>query len=158
MIGLRRLGARLLSPAEASVAIDAAPEQVFAALSDPTTYPDWLAGAQRIRGVDQDFPRPGSGFDHEVGPAEAATVGDRSTSLVVDPPHRLQLEVHVGPATGIVDFLVEPADQGTLVTLRERALGPLGLAMPLLRVPLHLRNKGSLERLRQRFAPLVVRL
>ena len=30
--------------------------------------------------------------------------------------------------------------------------------MPLLRGPIHLRNKGSLERLKQRFEPLIIPL
>jgi hypothetical protein len=57
-----------------------------------------------------------------------------------------------------VEFELERTAEGTLVTLRERAIGPLSAAMPLLRGPLFLRNRSSLERLRQRFEPLVVRL
>jgi uncharacterized protein YndB with AHSA1/START domain len=149
---------RLLSPAEARITIPASPEDVFAVLSDPETYPEWLAGAQRIRHVDADFPRPGSEFDHEVGPAESATVADDSMALVNDPPHRLQLEVHVGPAKGVVDFELVPTGAGTEVRFRESAAGRLGFAMPLLRGLIHLRNKASLDRLKQRFMPLVIPL
>lgn len=154
----RRLIGRLLSPAEARITIAASPEAVFGVLSDPRTYPDWLAGAQRIRHVDPDFPRPGAEFDHEVGPTEEATVADDSKSLVVDPPHRLQLEVHVGPITGLVDFQLEPTGQGTEVRFRESTVGRLGFAMPVLRPMIGLRNKGSLERLKRRFDPLVIPL
>ena len=62
---------RLLSPAEVRAIVPAPPEAVFAVLSDPETYPEWLAGAQHIRQVDGDFPAPGSQFDHEVGPTTA---------------------------------------------------------------------------------------
>jgi uncharacterized protein YndB with AHSA1/START domain len=154
----RNLVERLMSPAEVRLSVPAAPEAVFAVLSDPETYPDWLAGAQNIRQVDDDFPAPGSRFDHEVGPTGAATVADDSEALAVEPPNRLVLEVHAGPVRGHVEFELERTADGTLVTFRERALGPLGAAMPLLRGPLFLRNRASLERLRQRFAPLVVRL
>lgn len=149
---------RLLSPAEARTTIPASPDAVFAVLSDPETYPEWLTGAQHIRHVDAAFPREGARFDHEVGPTEDATVADDSRSLICDPPHRLQLEVHVGPITGIVDFTLTPTGEGTEVTFRESAVGRLGLAMPLLRGPIHLRNKASLDRLKQRFMPLVITL
>ena len=154
----RALLERLLSPAEARTTIPAPRDDVFAVVSDPETYPDWLAGAQRIRHVDVDFPRPGAAFDHEVGPTKDTTVADDSTSLIVDPPHRLQLEVHVGPITGIVDFELVAGGKDTEVTLRESAAGRLGLAMPLLRLPIYLRNKASLAKLRQRFTALVVPL
>ncbi len=149
---------RLLSPAEVRLVVPAAPEAVFAVLSDPETYPDWLAGAQNIRHVDDAFPAPGATFDHEVGPTDGATVADDSEAVVADRPNRLVLEVHAGPVRGLVEFALERTADGTLVTFRESAVGPLGFAMPLLRGPIFLRNRSSLERLRQRFVPLVVRL
>jgi len=154
----RRLLTRLLSPAEARISIAASPEEVYAVLSDPETYPDWLTGAQRIRHVDADFPREGARFDHEVGPTEEATVADDSKALIDDPPHRLQLEVHAGPVTGLVDFQLHPTGEGTEVVFRESLTGRLGLTMPVLRGPLHARNKASLERLKARFGPLIIPL
>jgi uncharacterized protein YndB with AHSA1/START domain len=149
---------RLLSPAEARTTIAAGPEQIYAVLTDPDTYPDWLAGAQHIRHVDADFPNPGTRFDHQVGPAEAVTVDDDSKALIDDPPHRFQLEVHVGPVTGLVDFRLRPTGEGTEVVFRESLTGRLGLAMPVARAILHARNKASLERLKRHFEPLVISL
>jgi len=149
---------RLRSPAEVRMTVPAPPDAVFAVLSDPETYPDWLAGAQHIRQVDGEFPEEGSGFDHEVGPTENVTVADRSEVRAADTPNRLVLEVHAGPLSGIAEFELERIADGTLVTLRERLTGALGVAMPVLRGPIFLRNRTSLDRLRQRFAPLVVRL
>ena len=154
----RNLVERLMSPAEVRLTVPAPPEAVFEVLSDPETYPEWLAGAQSIRHVDDDFPAPGATFDHEVGPTEGATVADDSESVLADAPNRLMLEVHAGPMRGMVEFELERTTDGTLVTFRESAVGPLGFAMPVLRGPIFLRNRASLERLRQRFAPLVVRL
>jgi uncharacterized protein YndB with AHSA1/START domain len=147
---------RLLSPAEARITVPASPDAVYAVLTDPATYPEWLIGAQRIRHVDGEFPQPGARFDHEVGVSDGLTVADDTEALAADPPHHLALEVHAGPVTGEVEFELERTGQGTLVTCRERATGRLALAMPLLRGVIHLRNKASLDRLKQRFEPLVV--
>lgn len=149
---------RLSSPAEVRVVIPAPPSAVFAVLSDPETYPEWLAGAQNIRRVDDDFPKPGSRFDHEVGPTEETTVADDTEVRAVDPQERLVLEVHAGPMKGVVEFELERTADGTLLTFRERVIGALGAAMPVLRGPIFLRNRASLEKLRRRFEPLVVRL
>jgi len=149
---------RLRSPAEVRITVPAPPAAVFAVLSDPETYPEWLAGAQHIRRVDDDFPAEGTGFDHEVGPADGVTIADRSEVRTEDSPNRLVLEVQAGPLKGIAEFELERIADGTLVTLRERVTGTLGAAMPLLRGPIFLRNRVSLDRLRQRFTPLVVRL
>jgi uncharacterized protein YndB with AHSA1/START domain len=138
--------------------VPAPPEAVYAVLSDPETYPDWLAGAQHIRQVDGDFPSEGSAFDHEVGPNRAVTVADSTEVRSSDAPNRLVLEVHAGPLQGIAEFELERTADGTLVTLRERMTGALSVAMPVLRGPIFLRNRVSLDRLRQRFSPLVVRL
>ena len=49
--------------------IDAAPEMVFAVLSDPGCYPRWVVGARKIRAADAGFPAKGSRFHHQVGVA-----------------------------------------------------------------------------------------
>ncbi|MEQ1786980.1 MAG: SRPBCC family protein [Acidimicrobiales bacterium] len=158
MATIHDLRTRLLSPAETRLTVPAGPDEVYAVLSDPETYPEWLAGAQHIRHVDRAFPARGATFDHEVGPTAETTVADSTRSLIADPPHRLQLEVHVGPITGIVDFCLTPTGQGTEVVFRERLVGWLGAAMPVLRLAIYGRNKASLERLKQRFMPLVISL
>ena len=85
-------------------------------------------------------------------------MADGTEVRAVDPPNRLELEVHAGPVQGTVEFELERTGEGTLVTFRERVTGALGPAMPALRGPIFLRNKASLDKLRQRFEPLVVRL
>jgi hypothetical protein len=93
-----------------------------------------------------------------VGPADGATVADDSKAVEADAPGHLALEVHAGVFKGEVEFELERTAEGTLVTFRERVIGPLEVAMPILRGPIFLRNRASLEKLRQRFEPLVVRL
>jgi uncharacterized protein YndB with AHSA1/START domain len=158
MTSPRSILERLQSPAEVRTVVQASPAEVYAVLSDPTTYPEWLTGAQRIRRVDPDFPREGSTFGHEVGPAAAATVADESESLVDDPPHHLRLAVHAGPLAGIADFRLRATGEGTEVVFQETITGALAYAMPALRPLLHARNRAALSRLRGRLAPLIITL
>ena len=144
----------LYSPTEVSTTIAAPRGEVFATIADPRTYPDWLAGAQHIRSVDAGFPAPGTAFHHEVGPTPEMTIDDKTISMEVHAPERLDLEVHAGPISGRVDFLVQPSAAGTRVVLRERPRGLWWLALPLLRAPLYARNRASLGRLRRRFDEL----
>ena len=136
------------SPVEVRAELPAPPEEVFEVLADPATYPRWLVGAQRIRGADPDFPAPGSGFEHSVGPAEEVTVDDRTEALYADRPHRLDLEVHAGPFHGEVDIELEPGPGDTsLICFREVPTGPLALFTPLLRPVVYARNGRSLKKL-----------
>jgi uncharacterized protein YndB with AHSA1/START domain len=146
------LADRLTSPSEVCVTIPLSPEAVWDILADPRTYPDWLAGAQRIRHVDSQFPQAGTKFDHEVGPAEEVTVADDTKSLGAHRPDRLDLEVHAGPMQGVVEFHLAATSGGTEVRMREAPIGAFRAAMPLIRPVLYLRNKGSLARLRAKYA------
>lgn len=138
------------SPVETHQRIEAPRDEVFNLLANPTTYPDWLVGAQRIRSVDDAFPEAGAGFDHSVGPTKATTVDD-DTAVVESHGHRrLVLEVHVGPFTGEVEFdLRKRGNDATELTMRERSTGVAQMLMPLLRPALSLRNRQSLRQLAQ---------
>ncbi len=145
-----------LSPAEARVEVSSSPEDVWAVISNPATYPDWLVGAQRIRGVDPAFPAPGAEFRHSVGPSERATIDDTTAATAADPPYRLGLEVHVGLFRADVELLVRPCAAGSEVRFRERPKGGWVAFTPLLRPVLHARNAESLRRLAQRVGPAPV--
>ena len=137
----------LWGPVEARTEVPADPNTVYEVISDPTTYPDWLVGAQRIRRVDRDFPNPGSGFDHSVGPSEGVTVDDSTEATGSDPPHRLDLHVRAGVFKADVQLLVDASPEGSEVRFRERATGPPAMLMPFLRPFLRARNAESLRRL-----------
>src|SRR6188472_2881403 len=80
-------------------------ERVFEVISDPRTYPDWLVGAREIRSVDEDWPQPGSRFHHRVGLVGPLTIPDSTSSVEVEPPTRLVLEVRARPLVkGRVEF------------------------------------------------------
>jgi len=129
-------------------AIHASPDAVWAVLADPTTYPEWLVGAQAIRDVEPGFPAPGSDFHHSVGPTDEVTLADRTTALEAEAPHRLRLKVRARPFfEGIVTFRLLPTKAGTELVLHEEPVGPLRLLAPLLSPLILGRNKQSLERL-----------
>jgi hypothetical protein len=132
--------------------VDAPREEVFSALADPTTYPDWLIGAQQIRSIDDDFPAEDSSFEHSSGPNAAVTVDD-STVVVEKHGHRqLVLEAHLGPIVADVEFnLVSRGDQ-TEIVMRERPSGWAQVITPLVRPLLSLRNRLSLRQLAQQVA------
>jgi uncharacterized protein YndB with AHSA1/START domain len=142
----------LLSPVEVRRRVPGSPEATYEVLADPRTYPRWLVGAQRIRHVDPSFPAPDAGFDHSVGPTQDVTIDDDTRSLQADPPHRLVLDVHIGPVTGIVEFRLARADDGTDLRFRERLTGPAAALTPLLRPLLYARNLVSARRLERLLA------
>ncbi len=128
--------------------MQATPEAIWEVLADPTTYPDWLVGAQVIRQVDDEFPAPGADFHHTVGVSDDAALPDKTTAVDADPPHRLQLKVRARPFfQGMVTFRLEPKGDGTEVTVHEEPIGWLRLAGPVLDPILSARNKQSLAKL-----------
>ena len=137
----------LWGPVEARSEVPADPEAVYAVISDPETYPDWLVGAQRIRAVDPSFPATGTGFDHSVGPASGVTVDDSTEATGSDPPHRLDLHVKAGIFRADVRLLVDPSPEGSEVRFLERPTGPAAVLTPALRPFLLARNAESLRRL-----------
>ena len=150
---------RLRSPVEVRVTVPAPPEAVFAVLSDPETYPEWLAGAQHIRHVDDDFPAEGSAFDHEVGPSDGGHRRRRQRGALVGRAEPARPRGARRSAQGRSSSSSSSArPTGTLVTFRERITGALGSRCRCCAGPIFLRNKASLDQLRQRFEPLVVRL
>jgi uncharacterized protein YndB with AHSA1/START domain len=142
-----------------TIDVDQSPAAVFAVITDPRTYPDWLVGADSIRSVDRNWPEPGSSFHHVVG-AGPFKIADRSTVVAVDEPHRLELTVFARPLIRArVTFALSPrADGGTRVELREkpergliavawRWIGRFGVAAGLWG-----RNVVALDRLRRYLA------
>lgn len=136
------------SPVEIRQRIDAPRDAVFNLLADPTTYPDWLVGAQRIRDVDDKFPEEGTKFEHSVGPTEATTIDDNTEVLETHGHRQLLMEIHLGPFKGEVEFdLRKRGNDATDVIMRERPTGPAMFLTPLIRPVLALRNHRSMRQL-----------
>ncbi len=129
--------------------LDVPSETAFAAIADPSTYPDWLLGAANIRDIDDNWPSPGSRFHHTVGVRPFA-ITDSTEVLDIEPGTSLTLDVRARPlVSGIVHFTVGSNRDGSVITmLEEPAIRPIGdLVRPLLDPTTHLRNQRSLARL-----------
>lgn len=103
--------------------IDAAPETVWAALSDAYCYDDWVVGTRQIRKADASWPAVGARLYHTVGWPPLG-VKDMSEVLESDPPRHLVMRAHVRPlGVFLVDIELHPEGAGTRVVLQEMVVG-----------------------------------
>jgi NAD(P)-dependent dehydrogenase (short-subunit alcohol dehydrogenase family)/uncharacterized protein YndB with AHSA1/START domain len=134
------------------VHIHAAPEEVFAVLADPERYPEWVVGADKVRGYDEEFPQVGSRFHHKVGPGPI-NIRDYSEVLEVDPPRRLVMKAKARPlGTATIALDLRESAGGTEVRMQERAgdrLTSLVVSNPVADTALRLRNAEALSRLKR---------
>jgi uncharacterized protein YndB with AHSA1/START domain len=134
------------------VHIHATPREVFAVLSDPHRYPEWVVGAAGLRDYDADFPAVGSRFHHKVG-SWPVGLNDHTEVLEHDPPRRIALKAKarpLGTATIVID-LIESAG-GTELTMEEvpgDRLTSLVAGNPLADAVLRARNAEALTRLKR---------
>lgn len=132
------------------IRISATPDEVFDVLDDAYAYPRWVVGTRRIRGVDADWPAPGSQFHHAVGNA-LAELHDSSKVIERERPERIALEVRFRP-TGVarVTIGVRSTDDGSELVLEEAPQrGPFAAVPRFVTEPLlWARNAISLQRLR----------
>lgn len=78
-----------------NVLIDRGPRQVWAVLSEGRAYAEWVAGTQRIRDVDPDWPEPGARIHYSAGVGRV-TFDDVTTVRLMEPGRRLELEAQAG--------------------------------------------------------------
>lgn len=134
------------------VHIDASPEEVFAVLSDPCRYPEWVVGAAGVRDHDRKFPAPGARFHHEVGPWPL-NLRDYTEVVEVEAPRRLVLKAKARPlGTATISIGLGASGGGTEVVMEEvpgdrltSVLAGNSLADAVLRV----RNAEALARLKR---------
>ncbi len=135
-----------------AIAIRATPEEVFEVLTDPTTYPQWLVGAQRIDHVQDHWPEPGAKFFHRIGVGPAVVLGS-TTVRTHEAPHRLDLAAGMGPlGEALVWFRIASSDSGCVVSVEEvprRGLARIAwrIGTPLVIASLWGRNAVSLQSL-----------
>jgi uncharacterized protein YndB with AHSA1/START domain len=130
--------------------VHAPPEAVFDVLADPRSFARWVVGSRRIRRVDQDWPAPGTCFDHAVGIGPLA-VKDSSCVEASERPRLLRLLVMVRPISKAhVTLRLLPEPGGTRLTMDEHAADARSrLLFNRLTDPLvKLRNQESLRRLK----------
>ena len=107
--------------ATAEVDIDAPPDRVWAALTDPEQIKQYMFGSQ----VETDW-QPGSPITWS-GEFNGKAYQDKGEVIAVEPDHRLEL-THFSPMSGEDDkpenyhrlvYLLEPRDSGTHVALSQ---------------------------------------
>lgn len=132
------------------IELPAGREKVFEVLIDPYSFPKWVVGAKRIRGVDPDWPRPGSAFHHASGAGGDVTMKDKTELITMNPPVSLVLQAYLRPL-GIVRIRIEldrgSSESSTLLTMGE-APAPgtrLRKIKKLLDPALYARNRKSLK-------------
>ncbi len=134
------------------VHIHAAPEEVFAVLSDPERYPEWVVGADKVRDYDEEFPAVGSRFHHKVGPGPV-NIRDYSEVLEVEPPRRLVLKAKARPlGTATITLELRESEGGTEVFMEEvpgDRLTSLAVGNPVADTALRVRNAEALSRLKR---------
>lgn len=131
--------------------IAAPPACVFAVLSDPAGYADWVVGSREVRNADETWPSPGAHFDHTVGMPPFLLISDETVVLESEPPIRLVLEAKARPLPSArITFELEPRKGGTWVRMTEDLAPPLLnlMAGPLLHGLMRLRNGVTLRRLK----------
>jgi uncharacterized protein YndB with AHSA1/START domain len=129
--------------------ISASATDIWAVLVDPTTYPDWLVGAQRIRDIDDDWPAIGSRFHHRVG-VGWLSMPDYSEVEAIEPTSLLRLAVRVRPfISATATFRLVSDGSVTVISFEEepniKILGEL--VRPVVDPSVHIRNHLSLRRL-----------
>jgi uncharacterized protein YndB with AHSA1/START domain len=132
------------------IELPATRDQVFDLLLDPYNFPKWVVGAKRIRGVDDDWPRPGSAFYHASGAGGDVTFKDKTELITLNRPQSLVLQAYLRPL-GIVRIRLYLDHGSTPETTRltmVEAPAPGTKLRPftkLLNPALKLRNRKSLR-------------
>jgi carbon monoxide dehydrogenase subunit G len=108
----------------------ATPAQVWSLLSDGHRYADWVHGTKEIRDVDAGWPEVGTAIHYTAGIGRLTYKGETTVRLC-EPERQLELEVHAWPVGTVrVNVVIEPSDQGSIVTLDEHPLrGPARLML-----------------------------
>jgi hypothetical protein len=131
--------------------VSASPDDVADVLRNGWLYASWVVGANRIHGVDAEWPQGGTSIAHSVG-VWPLVISDTTTSLLDDLPRRLELRARawpVGEAHVVITIDAGDRPERSVVSMSESATaGPAALTPRQLEQPLiRLRNAEALRRL-----------
>lgn len=129
--------------------VDASVETLYRILLDPYAYPRWVVGVREVRGVDPEWPRPGSSFHHTPVVKQAK---DRSEMIELETNQRVVLNAYLRPfGVARVTIELQPEARGTKVCLKEEPAEGTKMRgiKPVVDLLSHLRNIESLRRLRK---------
>lgn len=137
--------------ATTSIHIAAAPEDVWAVLSDPPAYGHFVVGTAAVRDFDPAWPATGAWLAHTTGVPPLA-ISDTSTVLESLPGRRLALDVRMSPfGSARVDLTLNHQGAGTEVVMTESPSGgPFSIPgwRQLTESVMFVRNRETLRRLR----------
>lgn len=128
-----------------TIYVGAPVESVYRTLLDAYAYPEWVVGAKKVRGTDDDWPKVGSSFHHKVRVAGR----DRSEMLEDVPNSRVVLKVFARPLlVAVVSINLEQQGGRTKVAIHEEpAPDTFMRKLKIVLDPLiHVRNSIALRR------------
>jgi uncharacterized protein YndB with AHSA1/START domain len=126
-------------------------DDVWATLSDGTTYADWVVGTTSIREVDSHWPQLGSRLHYSVGRGRLRHDGHTEVKSV-EPGRCLELEAHAWPRGSVrIEITLHDHGDDTVVEMVEHpARGTAAvLHNPVGDALLKLRNVQTLRRLQK---------
>ncbi|MFE1176089.1 SRPBCC family protein [Streptomyces sp. NPDC058773] len=129
--------------------VERPPGDVWAALSDPSRYGEWVVGPSESAERSGRWPECGASLEYTIRLGPWAVAGETIVRHH-EPPRHLELEVDSGwLGTARIAIEVRPWGEDTLVIFDEHPLrGPGGfLHNPAVDTVLHLRNRRMLGRL-----------
>src|SRR4051812_22812020 len=139
-------------PSTRDTTIDVPRPAVWAVIADGDAFEYWVAGCQKIRGVEGSWPAIGASIHHRVG-VGALTIADSTSVEEAEPDRRLVLRARVRPLgiARIVLTLDAPDTASTRVVMEEQAIeGPAAFVPDaVLRPLLDARNAETLRRLKR---------
>jgi hypothetical protein len=123
---------------------------VWDVLSDGWAYAEWVAGTQRIRNVDAQWPEPGARIHYTFGVGRWA-IEDVTTVRLMEPRRRLELEAYAGRlgSARVSIELLRWGEDRTVVIIDEHPLTGVGArwhSVPL-DAALRLRNRRMMRSL-----------
>jgi uncharacterized protein YndB with AHSA1/START domain len=136
--------------ARTTLHVDHSPAEVFAVLSDPWRFADWVVGAKKIRAVDGNWPEIGSRFHHRFG-VGPLTIDDSTVLEEYHPDRKMVLRARARP-TGVARVILElvpGAGGGTEIHMEEFPISGFAKKIdnPVLEAMVVARNRRSLRRL-----------
>ena len=134
---------------ELAIEIARPPAEVYVYLADPTHLPEWQQDVEEVRDA-PGGPLAAGGAFTEVRSFLGKRAESRLEVTAAEPGSEFSLRTIAGPVQVSIRHVLEPAGDGTLVSVEAEADAGklLGLGGPLLRKAAERRARGDFERLK----------
>jgi uncharacterized membrane protein len=127
----------------------APPERVAAVMFDAAREPDWMKAVSSAAWIDAKLGVGARAW--QKGRFLGKDIGWTTEVIGYEPGRRLAMRIDDGPFRGTVEYLVEPAEEGARVTVRNEGAAPAFAWMPRWVIQRAMRTAmtADLERLRR---------